>query len=79
MTLSDFHSSTIVKVRAAFGSLSFECDPDEISRALGVEPDKTFRKGEARKLPNGRHHVMQISVWGIESHIDSKDVNERLR
>ncbi len=79
MTLSDFHASTILKVRAAFGCLNFQCDPDEITRALGVEPDKAFRKGEARKLPNGQYHKAQISVWGIESQVDSKDVNDHLR
>jgi len=81
MAISDFHASTIIKVRVYFGFDQFECDPSEISIALGIKPDEVRRKGEKRKLRNGKEMKMEnrANSWGIESKSDSKDINDHLR
>jgi len=79
MALSDLYASTILKVRASFGFFNFSCDPDEITRAFAVEPDRLDRKGEIRKLPKGRERIVDIQCWSISSDLDSKDVNEHVR
>jgi hypothetical protein len=79
MAISDFHASTIIKVRAYFGFHQFACDPDEITRALGVAPDEVGRKGEIRAVRGGREIRRLWNDWTIESRSDSKDVNDHIR
>lgn len=79
MALSEFYESTIEEVRAYFGFSEFECDPQEISSALGIEPTEVRRKGEQRVLRNGREFTIPFSSWSIESDSDSKDINVHLR
>ena len=79
MAISEFHASTIIKVRAYFGFGGFECDPSEISRALRIEPDEILRKGSKKFLRNGNEMEVLRNSWGIESKSISKDINEHLR
>ena len=46
MALSKFYKSTIIEANASFGYSNFACDPDEITRVLGIIPDEIMRKGE---------------------------------
>ena len=77
--LSEFHESTIVKVSAHFGFSPTSCDPDLITRGLGLAPDSVFRKGEEVPLPNGKTFVRPFNSWAIVSQAASKDVNVHLR
>ncbi|MCV6606565.1 MAG: DUF4279 domain-containing protein [Porticoccaceae bacterium] len=79
MSLSDFHKSTIIEVRAYFGFTYFECDPEEITATLGVRPDIVMRKGEVRTLKSGKKITNAFSSWSIQSCNNSKDVNDHLR
>jgi hypothetical protein len=79
MAISDFYSSTIVKVTAYFGFSQFACDPDEITRHLAIEPDEVDRKGAIRIVIAHRRIEWPFNSWSIASHVESKDVNEHLR
>ena len=79
MTLSQSYESTILSVDASFGFGEFGCDPDEITRTLGIPPDEVQRKGEVRLLQNGKQLVTPFSSWHIVSASPSKDVNIHLR
>lgn len=79
MSISDTYKSTIIEVKAYFGFDDFECDPDEITKSLGIEPDSVMRKGEIRTLRNGKEIANTKSSWSIESNSDSKDINIHLR
>lgn len=78
MAISDFNASTIVKVRAYFGFANFECDPDAITRFMGMQPDEVGLKG-AVKTVGGREISRACSTWSLASRLDSKDVNQHLR
>ncbi len=79
MAISDFHASTIVKVRAYFGFSEFACDPDEITKALGVVPDEVGRKGAIRAVMGDREFPWLWNDWSLLSRTESKDVNDHLR
>jgi hypothetical protein len=79
MAISDFHASTIVKVRAYFGFDSFECDPDAITRFTGIQPDEVGRKGAVKAVRAGREIRWPFNSWSLGSRRESKDVNEHLR
>jgi hypothetical protein len=79
MSISDTYKETIIEVKAYFGFDDFDCDPDEISKTLGIEPDSVSRKGDVRTLKNGKEVPVTKSVWSIESVSDSKDINIHLR
>ncbi|MFC1662399.1 DUF4279 domain-containing protein, partial [Gemmatimonadota bacterium] len=77
--LSEFHESTIVEVKAAFGFFDFECEPSMITETLGMEPDSAFQKGESFLLRGGKTSQRLHSSWTVSSASESKDVNEHLR
>jgi hypothetical protein len=77
--LSEFHESTIIDVKAAFGFSEFECPLDRITEAMGLEPDSAFEKGETFALPDGKSGERAISHWSISSVTTSQDVNVHLR
>jgi len=79
MTISYKYESTIVEVKAYFGFEGFDCDPEEITKALGVKPEDIRRKGEDNILSNGRRIKNTRSSWRIESNSNSKDINIHLR
>jgi hypothetical protein len=79
MELSDFYQSTIILVRAYFGFSDFSCNPDEITTALGIEPDEVIVKGSKRTLRNGRITENLSNSWSICSRNASKDVNVHIR
>jgi hypothetical protein len=79
MAISDFHASTIIKVRAYFGFWQFDCDPSDITTSLNIDADKIWRKGVKRQLRNGTEIENQWNSWTIESKGNSKDANDHLR
>lgn len=80
MMLSDFYESTILRVEASFGFSAFECAPEAITSAIGLQPDETRLKGERRPVLGGRRtFVVPFSSWHITSGSPSKDVNVHLR
>jgi uncharacterized protein DUF4279 len=79
MALSEFYESTIIEAKASFGYSNFECDPDTITRTLGITPDETMRKGEEYVTRSGKTAVRPFNSWGITSRSTSKDVNIHLR
>jgi hypothetical protein len=79
MAISEFHASTIIKVRAYFGFSEFACDPDEITRALGIVPDEVGRKGQVQ-AHRGKQELRRLwNDWTLQSRTESKDVNDHLR
>jgi hypothetical protein len=79
MAISDFHASTIVRVRAYFGFDSFECDPDAITRFIGIQPDEVGLKGAVKTVRGVREIRWPFNSWSLASRRESKDVNEHLR
>jgi hypothetical protein len=79
MALSEFYESTIIEAKASFGYSNFECDPDTITRTLGITPDGTMRKEEEHLLATGKIFVRPFNSWYITSRSTSKDVNVHLR
>ena len=66
-------------VHAAFGFDMFECDPDEISTALGLAPDAILRKGSVRKPARGGVAVVPFNNWSIKSASIAVDANVHIR
>jgi hypothetical protein len=79
MALSDFHASTIIEVRAYFSFRQFDDDPSKISASLNIPADEIMRKGEMRRLRNGKEIENGWNSWMIESKGNSKDANDHLR
>ncbi len=79
MALSEFYESTIIEAKASFGYSNFACDPDQITRVLGITPDEITRKGEEWTTPAGKIRARPFNSWGITSKTSSKDVNFHLR
>jgi hypothetical protein len=79
MPIHEVYESMIAKAGASFGFLGFDCDPDMITTALGIEPDDLVRKGELRERRNGKVLPNPINSWSISSSSSSKDINEHLR
>ena len=79
MELSDFYKSTIIEVRADFGFDEFDCDPDEITRKLGLSPDDQVRKGDQIHLRSGKTRIAVKSNWSISSNSESKNINDHIR
>jgi hypothetical protein len=79
MAISEFHASTVIRVRVCFGFSEIACDPEELTNALQVQPDEVALKGEVRSLGGGREIRELFNSWTVESHVDSKDVNDHVR
>ena len=79
MPLSEPFARTIKFVEATFGFSEFKCPPNEITDALGIQPDNVRVEGEIHRLKSGREITNAFSSWSIESSCQSKDINEHLR
>src|SRR5262245_5221767 len=79
MAISDTYASTIINVKATFGFSEFDCNPDEITQALGVVPDEVGLKGQVRQIRGGREIRQLWNSWTIQSRSESKDINDHLR
>ena len=79
MPLHEVYESMIAKAGASFGFFAFDCDPDAITAALGVEPDELVRRGEQRTRSNGKVLINPMNSWSISSSLNSKDINQHLR
>ncbi|MGD0059625.1 MAG: DUF4279 domain-containing protein [Verrucomicrobiia bacterium] len=79
MAISDFSASTIIEVRANFGFWQFDCDPNKISASLNITADEIWRKGEKRRLRDGKETENRWNSWHIRSKGNSKDANDHLR
>ena len=79
MALSPQFAEGIHRVRVDFGFSRFDCDPDEITTALGVVPDEIRRRGEARQMQGGRLFTAPFSSWSISRKLGSTDVNDQCR
>jgi hypothetical protein len=76
--ISRLHASTIVEVRASFVLSGFREPPDQITHALGLQPDSTTIRGSNRQV-NHIHVPFRENSWSILSRSLSKDVNEQIR
>ena len=79
MALDDHFAAEIQKVEASFGFWQFQCDPNEISTSIGIEPDEILRKGEIRLAAQTWRVTTPFNSWSIQSRSVSKDANEHLR
>ena len=58
--------------------MEFDCDPDEITSALGVMPSKVWRKGELMNDYSPR--IYKRNGWRIDSGVDRyRDFNDHLQ
>jgi len=52
------------RVHVSLGVYSDNLDPDEITRVLGLEPTKAFRKGQIKiGKTTGREYVQRTGAW----------------
>jgi len=79
VALNPQFAAGIRTVEVSFGFSMFDCDPDEITAALGVVPDQIRRRDEERQLRGGRPFRVPFSSWVISSKAGSKDVNDHCR
>jgi hypothetical protein len=63
---------------ATFRAFSESLDPDEVSRALGIEPTKCFRAGDERK-PNRPYAPYRSGGWLLSTEaFESRDIREHV-
>ena len=55
----------IDRVKASVRVFSPELEPDAVSKALGIEPTSSWRKGDPR--PSNRGRVARTGMWLLES------------
>ena len=79
MALNPQFAAGIRTVRVDFGFSMFDCDPEDITAALGVVPDEIRRRDEERQMPGGRLFRVPFSSWRVSSKQASKDVNDHCR
>lgn len=79
MALNPQFAEGIRTVRVDFGFWMFDCDPNEITAALGIVPDESGRRGEERALRGGHLFRAPYGSWSIASKLGSKDVNDHFR
>lgn len=79
MALDPHFAESIRQVEVCFGFMSFLCDPDEITKTLGVVPDEVRRQGDLQQTATGRTIAVPFNSWSIASTVDSKDVNDHCR
>lgn len=53
--------------KASFRLCSDELDPETITHATGLVPDRAHRKGEPRESKTGRHPIWRSGLWLIDS------------
>ena len=56
------------EISVSFGIFDFECTFDEITSKVGLKPDKTLKKGDRTKLPNGKEldRLVEQNAWLIK-------------
>lgn len=69
----------ITDVRVSLVFIDFEADPNEITEALGIEPDEAQRKGEVRIVARGGEFSSPHNLWSLKSDVSSKDPNVQIR
>jgi hypothetical protein len=78
MPISTLHASHITDVNIGFVLAGPELDPASVSQALGIAPDTSARRGEARLNPGGQPRApWDHGWWRINSapRVSSKDVH----
>ena len=79
MALAPQFEESIKEVEVTFGFDQFECDPKDITAALGIAPDEVRRRGQQIPGRGGRVHTVLCNSWSITSRSESKDVNDHCR
>ncbi|MEX8502909.1 MAG: DUF4279 domain-containing protein [Leptothrix ochracea] len=59
--------AAIAKSVATLRIFGDELDPDEVSALLGGQPTSKFRKGDVRRLQDGREFVRRSGSWQLEA------------
>ena len=67
------------RVRVFLGSAEFDCDPDEITEALGIQPDDVRRKGERRVVGDGHEFSVPYNLWTLDSRAEFEDPNVQIQ
>jgi hypothetical protein len=66
----------ISEVSAAYLLTDFECEPDQISEVLGIQPTEICKKGELISKGSRRH---KQNAWELKIQIpDSEDLDEHI-
>jgi hypothetical protein len=83
MAINEFHASHIREVEVSFYLIGPDLDPEAVTMRLGLRPNESGRRGEARLSKQsgrelGRHRE---GHWGLGSlpHLNSKDVNDHFQ
>jgi hypothetical protein len=67
------------RVRVSLGFAEFDCDPAEITEAIGIQPDDVRRRGERRVVANGHEFSVPHNLWTVDSRAESEDPNVQIR
>ena len=82
MTLNPSHEAHVGRVAASFILSGTDLDPEVVTRAVGVSPDASARRGDARFNAAGRLVAPHPESWwklSTRNRVESKDLNEHLR
>lgn len=61
-----------MEVAAYFSISRFDCQPDEVSKLLGLEPTKAWKSGD---LYPGTKREYKFSVWRLKSETSSSEID----
>jgi len=77
--LNEAHLSHIGRVRVSFYVSAPDLNPDEVTAAIGVEPDFKARRGDERRNYGGQvvsPHEKGVWMISTKGRVNSKDVNK---
>lgn len=82
MGINELHASHIRQVRVSFSISGQSLLPEQVTKAIGIQPDQSAQKGDEKR--NNQREIIGVhseSFWVLstEGKIESKDINDHLR
>ena len=80
--ISEYHASHIVRVKVDFLVSSYDLDPTAITHLIGLNPDKSAKRGDERKNYKGDligPHEEGFWLLSSSGKVTSKDINDHIR
>jgi len=82
MEISELHAYHIRKVEASFWISGQNLIPEQVTEAVGIQPDFSGNKGDEKRNKLGKvmgTHSESFWVLSTEGKVKSKDINDHLR
>ena len=82
MGINELHASHIRKVEVNFCILGQNLIPEQVTEAVGIQPDYSGNKGDEKRNNLGKvmgTHSESFWVLSTEGKVESKDINDHLR